>query len=103
MLSEFVVIYNWEQIVMGLFNPGTCSWFRFVAVMSSVPCDLYNLFTHIFQGCFTDTGAIACPSASEVIMKDMGKIGRIKPHRKHDESRTVGLLQFRGRIVNVVP
>ena len=36
--------------------------------------DSCHIFTHILQGCFTGTGAILwLPSASEAILKDMGK------------------------------
>ena len=30
------------------------------------------IITHIIQGCFTGTGAIHCPSASEATLNDMG-------------------------------
>ena len=37
----------------------------------------YDLFTDIFQGGFTGTGAILdCPSTSETTLKDMGKINQ---------------------------
>ena len=37
----------------------------------------YDLFTDIFQGGFTGTGAILdCPSTSETTQKDMGKINQ---------------------------
>ena len=46
--------------------------------------DPYDLFTHILQGCFTGIGTILrlynCPSASELIPKDMGTYHDSKVH-----------------------
>ena len=39
--------------------------------------DITVSFTHVFQGCFINTGqSYDCPIASEVTLKDMSKIGQ---------------------------
>ena len=42
--------------------------------MTLVHVGLCDTLTYIIQGYFTGTGAIICPSASEVILSDMGNI-----------------------------
>ena len=64
--------------------------FCFTVVGSQFRLVSWDAFAYILQGCFTGTGAIEyCPSASEVTLKDTGKIHHYLTTTDHNKSCTV--------------
>ena len=53
-------------------------------VLLWVPSNSCDLFSHIFQGSFIDTGSYNCPSASEITLKDMDKMDCYQITTKHE-------------------
>ena len=55
--------------------------------------DLYDIFSHILQGCFTGTGqSYDCPSTSEATLKDMGKMDNYWNTAKRNKAWTMCII-----------
>ena len=77
---------------------------RWSGLIKAEPGDSWDQLKYIIQDRFTATGDV-CPSASEVTLKGMGKIGRCLTTTKHKQARIVHIIRgmYCVSFVHVVP